>query len=211
MSNKNRFTEIYNTNYWSSCESRSGLGSSIEYTENLRFQLNHLFKCFNIKKVFDAPCGDFNWMRLVVVQNPLIEYIGGDIVEKIVEVNEINNNMTNVKFINIDITKDKLPQSDLMICRDCLFHFTTENVWKTIKNFVESGISYLLTTTHVNINNEIINKNIIDGSFSLIDLMSAPYNFPKDFLYCIEDWIQGFPKRRMYLWSREQIQQLLNK
>jgi hypothetical protein len=206
---KNIFTEIYNGNHWGCPESKSGFGSSVEYTESLRFQLGHLLKCFNINSIFDAPCGDFNWMKVFMEANPLVEYIGGDIVKEIVDLNASNNTIKNVKFIEIDITKSALPKADLMICRDCLFHFSVDSTFAFIKNFLRSEISFLLTSTHVNINKEIVNSPILDGSFGLIDLMSHPYNFPKDFIYSIEDWIQGFPKRRMLLWNREQFEQIL--
>ena len=59
------FTKIYDTKFWYNCESLSGAGSNLLYTENLRKELPKLFDIFNIKTVLDAPCGDMNWMRLV--------------------------------------------------------------------------------------------------------------------------------------------------
>ena len=70
--------------------------------------------------IFDAPCGDFNWMKLVLNKCD-INYIGGDIVENLI--NDLNKQFSSSKrlFINIDITQDKLPDADLMMVRDCLF------------------------------------------------------------------------------------------
>jgi len=81
------FTRFYKYNYWGSKESRSGFGSSFSSTENIRRNLPSLFKDYGIKKVLDAPCGDFNWMRHVVPISG-IQYIGGDIVESLVCLNQ---------------------------------------------------------------------------------------------------------------------------
>ena len=62
------FTKIHDDNLWGSAESVSGSGSEFAYTKNLREKLPDLFSRYNIKKILDAPCGDFNWMRFVVEQ-----------------------------------------------------------------------------------------------------------------------------------------------
>ena len=77
---KDRFTKIYEINYWEGSESRSGPGSTVDGTTNLRRYLPTLFDEFSIRTVLDAPCGDFNWMK-IVTEDCDIHYIGGDIVE----------------------------------------------------------------------------------------------------------------------------------
>ena len=203
-SNEDRFTWIYKNNYWSSSESRSGTGSTLKYTENLRKELPNLFRQYSIQKVFDAPCGDFNWMKHLLPSVD-VHYIGGDIVKPLVEDLNINHKSEKVSFIHFDLIKDTPPQVDLMICRDCLFHLSFEDTKAVIENFIKSKSSYLLTTTHININNLFANKDISTGDFRCIDLFSSPYNFPHDPLYTIDDWIAPDPERQMCLWSREQI------
>lgn len=200
---EDKFTEIYRTNYWENFESVSGKGSTLEWTENLRLQLPELFEKFKIKTVFDAPCGDFNWMRYVV-ENTTINYIGGDIVYPLIEAHNTKYQNARTKFMHMDLTKDKFPASDLMICRDCLFHLSYSDTKLVLKNFIDSNIPYLLTTTFVDIGN-FINKDITTGDFHYIDLISAPYHFPKDVLYRINDSLPSHPPRDMCLWSREQI------
>jgi hypothetical protein len=73
-----------------------------------------------------------------------------------------------------------------------------------LQNFINSKIPYLLTTTHIN-DGKIRNKDIATGDFRLIDLFAAPYHFPMDVLFRIEDWKMPDPKREMCLWTREQI------
>lgn len=117
---EDRFTRIYERNYWKGSDSTSGTGSSIEYTANLRSQLPRLFARFSIKSIVDAPCGDFNWMR-DVVSNTSVDYTGGDIVKPLTQQLKEIYTSDAVRFLHLDITKDPLPHADLMICRDCLF------------------------------------------------------------------------------------------
>jgi len=198
-----RFTEIYRSSYWNSAESVSGGGSTLSYTEKLRKGLPDLFAKFSIASIFDAPCGDFNWMRYVI-EHHSIDYIGGDIVSPLILSLKERYETNNRRFIHIDLTKSQFPAADLMICRDCLFHLSYDDTQAVLENFLRSDIPYLLTSTHVN-STGLSNKDIKTGDFRLIDLFSAPYNFPQDVLYRIPDWREPGPQREMCLWSREQI------
>jgi hypothetical protein len=72
-----KFTDIYHKNIWENEESVSGPGSTLEYT--VRDALPTVLDTYSIKTIFDAPCGDFNWMKYVV-KGTNIKYTGGDIV-----------------------------------------------------------------------------------------------------------------------------------
>jgi len=198
-----KFSFIYENNLWSSTESVSGRGSEISYTTNLRSMLPKIVEQFGINKIFDAPCGDFNWMKVFLSQNP-IRYLGADIVPELINQNNTLYSNEDVKFMTLDITKNSLPDADLMICRDCLFHLSIENIRKFIDNYLKSNIPYLLTTTHRNLT-KFVNIDIPDGDFRLLDLMIEPFNFPVKPLSVIEDWVVGYPERTMCLWSKEQI------
>jgi hypothetical protein len=202
------FTDIYVNRRWDepnkSNESVSGNGSTLDYTRNLRQELPKLFDTFAIKTVFDAPCGDLNWMSQVLAKRTDIDYTGGDIVQPLIDkLNETYKDHTNRRFIKIDIINDTLPDADLMICRDCLFHFSEADVKTFFKNFVVSNIAALLTTT------DILpepNRDILTGNYRHINLFADPYNFKPNFIYEIDDWpYPTLPTRKMYMWSREQI------
>ncbi len=55
---KKKFELIYKTNFWSSKESVSGLGSEYKNTINIRKEITNLIKEYNIESILDAPCGD---------------------------------------------------------------------------------------------------------------------------------------------------------
>lgn len=197
------FDNIYQTNAWTDPETRSGPGATLEHTKNLRDQLPILFNKFNINTILDAPCGDFNWMKEVKI-NSNMNYIGCDIVPDIIKNNNKLYKKSNINFEILDITKDKLPKADLLIARAVLFHFSYSHISLFFKNFIDSNIPYLLTTTHVNYNN-FQNMNIQLGDFFLIDLFSSPFNLDRNVLYTIDDYVRGHEPMQMVLFSREQI------
>jgi hypothetical protein len=202
QTNQERFTWIYNTNAW--CGSTpSGQGSSLGYTANLRGEIPKLLRDYSIQIIFDAPCGDFNWMRHVLTEVD-IQYIGADIVHPLIS--SLNGKYGDAKtsFIHMDLIKDKFPNADLMICRDCLFHLSFLDIESVLRNFLLSGIPYLLTSTYIN-RGRFVNRDIRTGEFRLIDLFSSPFNFPTDPLLRIDDWVPPHPERQMCLWSKAQV------
>ena len=174
-----RFNLIYKTNFWSSNESVSGYGSELKNTINIEKEIINIVKKYQIKSILDAPCGDFNWVKNVLDKN--LSYIGGDIVQEIIDNNIRKFKSNNLKFIKIDITKESLPESDLMICRDCLIHLSFESIRLFFENFRKSNINYLLLTTYKmkDTTKEIDNLDIPDGEYREIDLSKPPFYLPK--------------------------------
>lgn len=205
---EDRFTQIYHYQYWGNGESVSGPGSTLGYTVNIRRQLLVIFDRFEIRSVFDAPCGDFNWMALVL-EKANVSYVGGDIVAPLVQALNGKYSGPSVRFLHTDITKDRFPDADLWICRDCLFHLCDDDIKKALECFVESQVRYLLTTTHINQGAAFSNSDILSGDFRRIDLFAAPYNLPRDVLFRCEDWQAPEPPREMCLWTRAQVQTAL--
>ncbi len=206
-----RFTAIYANNLWESTESVSGPGSTLDYTANLRAKLPELVAAYGIKRIFDAPCGDFNWMRHVLPEMD-VSYVGGDIVQVLIDAHNAAFSNARTVFMHIDMIKDGLPQADLMICRDCLFHFSYENTRLVFENFVRSGTRYLLTTTHKpTFGFGAGNRDVVTGDYRRIDLFAAPYFLPSPPLERIDDWCAPAAQREMCLWSREQVAEALKK
>jgi hypothetical protein len=170
-----RFSMIYEKNLWSSKESGSGVGSEVGYTEPLRAWLVKTITNYQIEKLVDAPCGDFNWMKLVLPQVH-IEYFGYDIVESVVSRNNDIYSSQKIHFGIADICKDELPKCDILIVRDCLFHFSFEDVNRFLRNIANVDYKYLLTTTYIG-DEGFENRNITTGDFRQIDLFCDPFNF----------------------------------
>lgn len=198
-----RFNWIYRNRYWGDGETTSGSGSTASHTANLRATLPAVVQEFGIRTMLDAPCGDFAWMQMLL-KDMAVDYIGGDIVRPMVEDLQKRHGGDRVRFLHIDITRDPLPSADMMLCRDCLFHLSYEDTAAALENFLASGIPYLLTTTHRNTTG-FKNRNIVSGENRLMDLFSAPYDFPSEPLARFDDWIPPKAEREMCLWSREQL------
>jgi hypothetical protein len=141
------------------------------------------------------------WMS-VMLNDVDITYIGGDIVKSIVDENIRNYSNSKTFFTYLDITKDPLPNSDMMLCRDCLFHFSFEYIQKALNNFYRSGIKYLMATNHIL---AVPNVDIETGGFRPLDLTQEPFLLGRP-LYVVEERseIPGI-LRQVNVWTREQI------
>ena len=196
----NIFDYYYQNKTWGDSESVSGPGSTLAYTENIRSKIPALVEELGVHVILDSPCGDFNWLR-AIEWNTAISYIGADIVKALIEKNQLLYGDANKSFISLDITNDKLPQADLWLCRDCLFHLSYKDIAVAIQNFLDSDIRYILTSNHQNCTN---NKDITTGSFRLLNLELPPFNLGKP-IHVIDDWIEGFPERQLCLWERNTL------
>ena len=200
-----RFEEIYRNNFWSSDESLSGEGSEVEYTSSIRRWLIENLPKLNIKVFVDAPCGDFNWMKLVLPKLDL-NYTGLDIVPSLINKNNEDHGSDNIKFEISNICEDDLPACDLIMIRDCLFHLSFEDIDKVLNNLKSSDYKYLLTTTHL-VDDVFENEDITSGDFRLIDLFKSPFNFNRaNIISHIVDYPTGYPlKREMILIKKEHV------
>ena len=147
-----------------------------------------------------------------VIKNYEVDYIGSDIVEDIIFLNKKKYENKNIQFSKLYIRVDKLPEADLMICRDCLFHFSYEDIFLFLKNFISSDIKFILLTSHLNEKNKFENIDISTGDFRSIDLFLKPFNFKKNFLYNFDDRENEKQNyKQMYLFSKLQIYDYLKK
>jgi hypothetical protein len=191
---KSRFTNIYNNNLFCGNESRSGLGSSLNQTEVIRIQIPKLLIDLNINIFIDAPCGDWNWMRLLDLSN--LKYIGIDIVNDITTNNSIKYGSNNILFLNIDISNSDIPYGDLILCRDCFGHYTFDNIFKILEIFKRSKSKYLLMT---DISNQKNNTELV-GIWRPVNFRLPPFNFPKPIEIIFEGTFDTYDKY-LSLWN----------
>jgi hypothetical protein len=202
---EDKFSFIFKENIWSSKESVSGTGSEFIYTEPLRFWLKNTIPDLNIKEIVDAPCGDFNWMQHVLPDLE-VTYLGIDIVSDLISNNRKKYQNNKIQFNEGDICRDLLPDCDLIITRDCLFHLSYSDINKFLENLVKVNYRYLLTTTHV-LDTKHQNTDIVSGDFRKINLFSKPFHFDQmkvisRVLDCPPDELV---KREMILLDKESV------
>ena len=202
-STKDRFSEIYKHNLWSSAESSSGEGSEISYTAPLRQWLINTINSRNIKTFVDAPCGDFNWMKLVLPKVN-VDYTGLDIVDSVIEENKAIHSSDKIKFEIANICEDKFPDCDIIMVRDCLFHLNYKDIDRFLVNLSKTNYKYLLTTTH-KVDQNFENSDIQTGDFRLIDLFNEPFLFDKDKVTArVDDFPEGYSiEREMILVEKQ--------
>lgn len=177
-----RFERIYHTNLWSDPETRSGVGSSLDSTRVLREKLPLALRKLETRVLLDIPCGDFTWMERVDLDG--IEYIGGDIVRSIVESNQQEKSAEGRSFVELDLTRDVLPDADVLLCRDCLVHLSYANISRVFENVRRSKIRYILMTSFPGRGD---NKNVEDGDWRPLDFESTPFSLPKPILTIVEE------------------------
>ena len=100
------FTRIWRDNLWLGAESRSGPGSGVERTVGFRAALEAWLEEARPRVLYDAPCGDFHWMRLVRLPEGC-RYIGADIVPQMIEALQAELGTERRRFVVTDIVEDE--------------------------------------------------------------------------------------------------------
>jgi len=198
-----KFKFIYESNFWDGGASVSGEGSDDIQTLQIRKYLPILIEQYNIITMLDLPCGDFNWMKDVNLK--LEHYIGGDIVEDIIQQNIHKYSNSKREFKKLNIIDDELPQADLLFCRDCLVHLSYQDINKSIENIKSSGIKYLMATTFPDCEE---NKDITTGDWRILNLEKVPFNFPKPLFLLNENCTEGegtYKDKSIGLWEVSEL------
>lgn len=135
----------------------NGPGSSLRYTKDLRRALPKLLKSHNITTMLDAPCGDLTWVKQTQLDF-LHSYIGMDVDPRIINTNKLEmKEWTQFIFVCANLlTKKRLPEVDVILCRDFLAHLTTEYISLMIDKFKASGSTYLLASNYPGVDNNYI-------------------------------------------------------
>ena len=203
MPKKVVFSKIYHDNHWRGQNTVSGTGSDLIQTSAIRQEIPILLKRINAKSLLDAACGDFNWMKEAKLD--LEKYIGVDIVPELIAQDQEKYGDGTREFMNLDITKDDLPQVDLILCRDCLVHLPFKHIFAAIHNFKKSRSEYLLTTTFTELEK---NKDIVTGRWRPLNFQLPPFGFPKPIRLIDEKCTEKdgkYSDKRLALWKLEDI------
>ncbi len=203
---KEVFEDIYYNKKWSG-KSHSGPGSDLDQTSLVRQGLQQVIINYNIESLLDVPCGDWFWMQHLDLS--AVKYTGGDIVEKIVQNNQ-KYARDKVSFLFLDLLESQLPAHDLVLCRDCLVHFSYQDIKKTLDNLIDSGCNYLLTTTFPGRQN----YNITTGNWRPIDLQGPPFELPGPLMIFNEGCMEGngsYNDKSLALWDLGELKKLHSK
>jgi hypothetical protein len=197
------FSRIYRSNEWGDPESVSGPGSTRARGEDFRDDLAELLERIGARVLLDAPCGDFNWIEPVA--DRMERYVGVDVVPELVEKNQELHGGGRRSFACADLTRDPLPRADVVLCRDCLVHFSFADIRAALGNFRESGSTYLLTTTFLDTRR---NLDIRTGGWRELNLEEAPFRFPPPLALVDEKCTHSggrYRSKRLALWRIDSL------
>ncbi|HEY3442761.1 MAG TPA: class I SAM-dependent methyltransferase [Paludibaculum sp.] len=195
------FSEIQKSNLWGAEESVSGLGSELDATAIVRAELPVILRDLGADSMLDIPCGDFRWLS--ETELPVSRYIGGDIVEALVERNRAK--FGGREFRHLDLCSGDLPKVDVVFCRDCLVHLSFENVHKAIANLKRSGSTWLLTTTFLECEE---NTDIVNGDWRMLNFELAPFQWNPPARVLVEGCTEaggGYSDKALGLWRISEL------
>jgi hypothetical protein len=192
------FTNIYLNNSWKGRESKSGPGASINATRQFLFLLESFIEEYNIRSVTDIGCGDFNWMKNFKFEQ-IDKYVGIDIVQPLISSNIEKYGNDKISFKYMDLTVELLEKTDLILCKDVLFHMSYNDALKVIDNIKNSKSAYFAATTFYDWNNH----DIKTGAWRPINLETEPFNMKNPIRYYknIENKTEGWVTKSMAIWK----------
>ena len=112
-------------------------------------------------------------------------------------------------FKVLSLLKDVLPKVDIILCRDCLVHFSYKDIFTAINNICRNDSKYLLTTTFPL---RIANRDITTGEWRVINLCASPFNFPVPLRIINEHCTEGngiYSDKSLALWRINDIRHML--
>jgi len=148
----------------------SGPGSTRTVTRPYRRFLESFIKEHKIKTILDLGCGDMEVMSHVDLGRA--KYLGVDVIAERVARNAKNH--TGLKFQQGDAREFPLDGFDLVIIKDVLQHWSTEEVKDWLDRFFASTSKMALAT---NCNyGPSVNTNIETGGWRAVDLTKPPFS-----------------------------------
>jgi len=195
------FQDIYKQHLFGKSTSASGPGSSLDATKAVRESIFEIFHKYQIHTIADIPCGDFLWFRAMELKD--LKYTGFDIVPELIST--LREEFPEQQFNTLDATSDLLGTYDLILCRDLLVHLTNEQAIKVIDNFKNSGSTYLLATTFVNLEENVeLRVPRIGVGWRPLNLAIFPFNLGKPLMTINENSSEGrgrYQDKSLALWK----------
>ncbi len=179
-SRKDVFSYIYRTNKWGCDESRSGKGSDLAITQTLREALPAALEDLGVSSIVDLPCGDMNWITQIDLSQ--YRYVGADIVAELIEANR--RAYPDLEFIRLDICEEKIPQADLVLCRDLFVHLSFSDIEVAMNNVFSSPLRYLACTTFPKIEE---NQDKLTGNHRKLNMAIEPFRLGEPMLMIDDD------------------------
>lgn len=168
-----RFATIYRDRVWSVDGSASGPGSEASATAAVQTELAHLLRDLDATQVTDIGCGDFGWMQGV---SGAFQYCGVDVVPELIAELSLKYGDANRRFLHLDATHGDLPEGDVALCREVLFHLSFADGLALLDNVRARGYRHLIATSD---SATWFNADIPSGDYRPMNLAARPFWFPE--------------------------------
>ena len=165
------FRDIHQRHHWTGSASASGAGAAEEQTARLRTALPALLA----ERRQDAPRPALRRLQLDGDGGPAARAVHRRrSPPQLIAPLQQRYGDSSRRFMVLDLTRDPLPPSDLVLCRDCLVHLSHADIRRALRNILRSGVPYLLTTTFPD---GAENEDIVTGDWRVLDLQRPPFSF----------------------------------
>lgn len=164
------FIRIYEQDGW-----RGGSGTGSAPVANIDYiaTLSRFMALNDVRSVVDFGCGDWQFSRLVDWSK--VDYLGVDVVPRVIEQNRERHAAPNIRFELFE-SLDQLPRADLLICKDVLQHLPNGLVRHYVEDF-RHRFRWLLVTNDDHPTGRL-NQDIAPGGWRPLRLDQPPFGFP---------------------------------
>ncbi len=162
-------------------------------------ELKALLNGFNIKSLIDTSCEEAGLLRQIDLG--IDHYIGIDRRKEVVDAIRSSIGSAKRTFLVQDITRDLLPQADLILCWDSLHSLPFSQICSALHLFHKSKAKYLLISHFPELKKNIRAKK---GIYRPINWTLAPYHFPEPMIQISEQREQGHIKS-LALWKISEL------
>lgn len=162
-------------------------------------ELKAVLKGFEIKSLIDTSCEEAGMMQKLDVQ--IEQYIGIDRRKELVDAIRTSMGSAKRTFLARDISRDLLPEADLILCWDSLQTLPLSQVRSSLLLFKKSGSKYLLATHYPDLRK---NQKCKKGQYRPINWTLPPYCFPEPMVQ-VSEQKEGPHTKSLALWKLSEL------
>ncbi|MBS0649956.1 MAG: hypothetical protein JSR93_02225 [Verrucomicrobia bacterium] len=172
---KQAFSEVYRLGIWgknSDGEGTSGNGSTLSGGLPFINYVQDFLESHDIKSILDIGCGDWVLGKEILWGERI--YTGVDVVPDLIIKNRESFASSTVRFLNLDILSDPMPEADLLICKDVLMHLPISDIFKMLDKLKK--YKYCIIVNDFFPLWSAQNSEIKIGEYRPLGLTSYPFN-----------------------------------
>lgn len=157
----------------------SGPGSALSYSLPYREFLEQFIEQHHIKSILDLGCGDMQVMGNVCLTtaNNHADYHGIDVIQERIRRNmdQYGYRCPYFKFTCVDARNYVIDPVDLVLCKDVIQHWSTEEIQGWIVELIRTANYKFALITNCKYG-PTLNTNIETGGWRAIDLTAPPFS-----------------------------------